>query len=101
MRCRREAGSVVPFVAVAVTICAMLLGGLARLGQAAVDRGRARNAADAAALAGAAEGEKAARQLAKANGGEVLRYQVAGRDTEVRVRVGVAEATGRARREGG
>ena len=61
-------------------------------------RARARTAADAAALAGAAEGEDAARRLAAANGGEVvLRSPVRGDEVVVRVRVGDVEAEARAR----
>jgi hypothetical protein len=72
---------------------------LGRLGQAAVARASARTAADAAALAGAAEGEQAAREVASANGATVLRYEVLGDDTRVTVRLGDAEAVARARRE--
>lgn len=96
---RRERGSVLPLVALAAVIAgggALLLG---RLGEAAVTRAAARTAADAAALAGAAEGEPAARQVAAANGATVLRFEVMGPDTRVTVRVGDAEAVGRARRD--
>lgn len=78
-------------------VCIVLL---ARVGGAATDRAQARNAADAAALAGAAEGRAAARALAEANGAELLSYADVGLDTVVRVRLGVAEASGRARRSG-
>ena len=97
---RTERGAVLPLVALAMVMAgggAVLLG---RLGEAAVARTAARTAADAAALAGAAEGEAAAREVAAANGATVVRYQREGRDTRVTVRVGPAEAVGRARREG-
>nr|QEO74245.1 hypothetical protein [uncultured bacterium] len=73
---------------------------MGRLGEAAVARATARTAADAAALAGAADGETAAREVAAANRASVLHYEVLGQDTRVTVRLGSAEAVGRARREG-
>ena len=94
---RCERGSVLPLVALAMVLAgggALLLG---RLGEGAVSRATARAAADAAALAGAAEGEQAAREVAQANGATVVRYQTIGQDTRVTVRVGSAEAVGRAR----
>ena len=96
---RTERGSVLPLVALAAVIAgggALLLG---RLGEAAVSRAAARTAADAAALAGAADGEQAARDVATVNGATVLRFEVLGQDTRVTVRLGGAEAVGRARRD--
>ena len=96
---RTQRGSVLPLVALAVVIAgggAVVLG---RLGEAAVSRAAARTAADAAALAGAADGERAANEVAAANGATVLRFEVMGADTRVTVRVGRAEAVGRARRD--
>ena len=61
-------------------------------GRALEDRARARTAADAAALAGAAEGEAAARRLAAANGGRLVEFRREGDEVVVRVRVGVAAA---------
>jgi len=94
----RQRGSVLPLVVLAMVIAgggALLL---ARLGEGAVSRASARAAADAAALAGAAEGEQAAREVAAANGATVVRFETLGDDTRVTVRVGSAEAVGRARR---
>ena len=99
-RGREQRGSVLPLVGLAMVMAgggAVLLG---RLGEAAVARASARTAADASALAGAAEGEPAAREVAAANGATVLSYEVLGPDTRVRVQLGPAEAVGRARREG-
>ena len=96
---RTQRGSVLPLVALAVVMAgggALVLG---RLGEAAVSRAAARTAADAAALAGAADGERAAHEVAAANGATVLRFEVLGSDTRVTVRVGAAEAVGRARRD--
>ena len=98
MEDRRERGSVLPLVALMMALAggaALLLG---RVGGAAVSRAGARTAADAAALAGAVDGEEAARQVAAANGAEVLRYERLGMDARVTVRLGPAEAVGRARR---
>lgn len=98
MSTARETGQTLPLVALAVVIAgggAVLLG---RLGEAAVARAAARTAADAAALAGAAEGETAARQVAEANHAQVIRFEVLGEDARVTVRLGPAEAVGRARR---
>jgi uncharacterized membrane protein len=78
---------------------AMLL--LVHLGVLAVHRAHARTAADAAALAGAAEGRAAAEEVARSNGAVLESFAAAGSDVEVRVRVGSTHATARARREGG
>jgi hypothetical protein len=96
---RTQRGSITPLVALtmAATGAAALL--LGRLGEAGVARAAARTAADAAALAGAVEGEGAAREVALANGAELVRYEVLGQDTRVTVRQGVAEAVARARRK--
>jgi hypothetical protein len=97
---RTEQGSILPFIALAMVLAGVSIVLLARVGGAATARAGARNAADAAALAGAAEGRDAAVALAEANGAELLSYQDIGMDTLVRVRLGPAEATGRARRSG-
>jgi hypothetical protein len=94
---RSQRGSILPLVALAMVVAgggALLLG---RIGEGAVSRAAARAAADAAALAGAAEGEKVAREVAEANGATVVRYETVGQDTRVTVRLGSAEAVGRAR----
>lgn len=93
-----ERGSVLPLMVLALAAAgggAVLLG---RLGEAAVSRASARTAADAAALAGAAEGEEAARQVAAANHGTLTRFEIVGTDTRVTVQVGSAQAVARARR---
>jgi hypothetical protein len=96
----RERGSILPFIAVAMVLAGASMVLLARVGGVATARAGARNAADAAALAGAAEGRAAAVALAQANGAELLSYSEVGLDTLVRVRLGPAEASGRARRSG-
>jgi len=97
---KSERGSTLPFLVLTIVLagaCVVLLG---RVGGAATARAGAAGAADAAALAGAASGRAAAEELARANGAELLSYQEVGNDTQVRVRLGPAEATGRARRTG-
>ncbi len=77
---------------------ALVVSAITRLGSAADDAARARTAADAAALAGAAQGFDAATQLAEANGGDLVDYQALGNQVEVRVQVGSAVAVARAER---
>jgi ABC-type molybdate transport system ATPase subunit len=91
-----ERGQVVPLVAIVVVLVGVLCLGLARLGGSAGEAARARTAADAAALAGAADGEASARELARANGGRVVRYEVDGDEVEVLVEVGDHRAVARA-----
>lgn len=95
-----ERGQVVPLLAVVVLAAGGLLVGLVRMGAVAVDVGRAQAAADATALAGAAEGRAAAEAVAAANGAEVLDYVVEGREVEVTVAVGRGRASARAARLG-
>ena len=97
---RNQRGSTLPFIALAIVMVGLSIVLLGRVGGAATARAGARNAADAAALAGAAAGRTAADELAKANGAELVEYREIGLDTEVRVRFGLAEAVGRARRSG-
>src|SRR5258705_526100 len=71
-------GSLTPLIAVIVLTAggsALLIG---RLGGAAVARAQARTAADAAALAGAAEGRPAAEMVAVANGGRLGEFPASG-----------------------
>jgi hypothetical protein len=99
-RAGHEQGSTLPFIALAIVMAGLTVILLGRVGGAATARAGARNAADAAALAGAAAGRAAATELAHANGAELLDYKETGLDTEVRVRLGPAEAVGRAQRSG-
>lgn len=97
----REAGhpgQAVPLLCLAIVVVAGLLLGLGRLGYQAAERARAQTAADAAALAGAAEGEEAAESVAAANGGELVEFVQVGSLTEVRVTVGRSAAVARAQR---
>ena len=96
-----QRGSALPLLVLAVVLIGMIVLLAGRLGGAAVDRAAARSAADAAALAGAAEDESAARQLAAANGATVVGYAKQGSDARVEVELGDARAVGQARRSGG
>jgi len=96
--CRgRDAGQATPLVALLFVITAGALLALGHLGAILADRTRAQTAADAAALAGATDGEGRARDVAARNGGEVRSYVAQGSEVEVVVRVGQADASARAR----
>ena len=96
---RRESGSVTVIMAAALVLVGSLLLMIGRLGGAATDRARARTAADAAALAGAAEGCAAAGELAAVDGGLLISCTEDGMDVQVSVALGSATATARARRD--
>jgi hypothetical protein len=87
---------VIALIAIAVAV-ALALGPLTRH---AGQRAQARTAADAAALAGAAEGEDAAREVAEANGATLLHWREDGEDVWVGVEVGDVQAAAKATREG-
>lgn len=91
-----ERGSILPLVALLIVMVGGLCLGLGRLGGDAVEAAQARTAADAAALAGAAEGEAAAREVAADNGADLLSFTSEGPEVQVRARVGEAEAVARA-----
>ena len=99
LRCRHEAGQIVPMAALILAIV-MLIGLLVvRLGLQVDERARAQSAADAAALAGATEGEDVAGSVSEANGAELESFVVRGSEVEVVVRYGEERATARARRQ--
>lgn len=98
-RASDQRGSVLPLVALVILALGGLCVALAGLGRDAVTSAQARIAADAAALAGAAEGEAVARQVAEDNGAEVVAYIQEGVEVEVRARVERTEAVARATRE--
>src|SRR3954447_7781961 len=95
----RDDGQLTPLYAVIILVAggAMLL--LVHLGTLAIHRAHARTAADAAALAGAAEGRDAAVRVAEANGAVLESYNAHGDDVEVRVRVDATHASAWARRD--
>ncbi len=96
-----DRGQATVLVAVAVAFTAVVALGLTRVGLATLDRAGAQAAADASALAGAAEGRGAAEEVAAANHGRLATFQVVGSDVVVTVRVGDEQATARARAERG
>ena len=89
---RAERGQVVPIVAAVLVVAAVVALVVGELGVAAVHRAQARTAADAAALAGAAEGEAAARSVAADNGAELVSFVRHGLVVEVVVRYRHARA---------
>ncbi len=91
-----ERGQATPLVALALVAMMIGVAVVLAVGAAASERGRAQTAADAAALAGAAEGESAARQLAAANGASLERFTLSGDVVEVEVRIGDSNAVARA-----
>jgi hypothetical protein len=98
---RTERGQVLPLVALIMVVAGLAVVAIGKIGGAAVDRAQAVTAADAAALAGAAEGRDAARELARANGGRLAGYEEVGDDARTRVEVGDATAHARAHASGG
>jgi hypothetical protein len=89
-------GQAVPLVAGLVAVAVVLVLGLGSLAGDVVDAGRARAAADAAALAGVRSGRSASVALAARNGAAIVSWQRDGADVVVTVRVGAATATARA-----
>jgi len=81
-------------LAAAVVLAVVAAGGLV------VDGARARTAADAAALAGAADGREAAVEVAQANGGRLVAFRAEGPAVTVTVALGRARVTARAQRDG-
>lgn len=96
-----QRGQATPLLALLVLATGGLVLGVAHFGATVSHAAQSQAAADAAALAGAAEGRSAAEQLAAANGASVLAYREGGREVEVRAGVGDTWAVARARRTGG
>lgn len=95
---RSSRGQATPLWALVLVLAGLLLVPVGLLIRAAVDRAEARSAADAAALAGALEGEPAARSVAAENGARLTSYAEQGDLVEVTVVVGDRRATARAER---
>lgn len=96
----RERGQVLPLLTVVIVVAGLMCLAAGRLGGKAVGEAGAATAADAAALAGAAEGWRAAEELAAANGARLTDFDRMGQDTRVQVERAGAVATARARRSG-
>lgn len=97
-RARGERGQSSMLVIGVVALAVVVLLALVPLARGAQQRAQARTAADAAALAGAADGEEAAREVAEANGAELESWYAAGTDVWVAVVLGDARAVAKARR---
>ncbi len=100
----RDRGQAVPLMIVVLFIVMGAVAATVEIGQLLNESAQARTAADAAALAGAAEGRAEAELLAAANGGVLLSYEeqtAADSDAllvTVAVQVGRASRTARAER---
>lgn len=90
-------GQVLPLTALALMLALSLVLFLARVAPLVDDAARAQTAADAAALAGAAEGRASAARFAVANGGELVAFQQNGSVVQVVVSVGHASGQASAR----
>src|SRR3954470_6776624 len=91
-----DRGQALPLVVAIVAIAALGVVGLGRFAVATVHAARARTAADAAALAGAADGREAAAAIASENGARLISYAERDGTVDVQVRWGDAMARARA-----
>lgn len=96
---RDQRGQVLPLLAVALALFAVVGLGLVRVSVAVTHRSAAQAAADATALAGAVDGRTAAQQVAAANDAQVATYVEDGGEVQVTVVRRGIEATARARWE--
>src|SRR5699024_8583153 len=94
-----EKGNITLVVAALLVVSGLVMAGVIRLGAASAGRARAQAAADAAALAGAADGEPAAAAIAADNAAELTSFETVGDDVLVTVRRGRHTARARARWE--
>lgn len=94
---RGDRGQAMPWLLLVVLLAMALVAFAARLGPVVDDAARARTAADAAALAGAVEGEGSARSLAAANGAVLVSFARTGSGVAVVVQVGDVRARAQAR----
>ena len=92
-----EAASITVVAAAVITVLAVVSLFVLRVAIATSERARAQNAADSAALAGAAQGQAAAEDLARRNGAVIESYAEAGNDVTVVVSFGSATANATAR----
>jgi secretion/DNA translocation related TadE-like protein len=95
---RDERGQAAVLLVGLVAVAAAVLLALVPVAHAVADRARAESAADAAALAGAADGEDAAREVAEANGARLVRWLAEGPDVWVEVAVGRVHARAKGHR---
>lgn len=83
----------IPAVAVALTLCVIMLAVIDAAAARAVRRAEAQTAADLAALAGVFEGESGAAELARLNGAELVAFEASGGRVAVVVAVGEVRAS--------
>lgn len=95
----RDSGQVLPLVAVLILLAAISIVLVGRVGSRLGEQARARTAADAVALAGAAEGRAGAERVARENGATIVAWSPSGDGVRVAVSVGRARATARAVRD--
>lgn len=91
-----ERGQASVLALVWLTLAALLALGVARIGGAVLDGARAETAADAAALAGAGDDDRAARVVASRNGADLVEIRREGFEVQVWVRFGDAVRSSRA-----
>lgn len=93
----KEHGQVLPLVAALIAVIGVTALQVGRVGEAVYQRAQAQTAADAAALAGVADGRAGADSVARANGARLVSYREIDADVQVAVRLGEATAEARAR----
>ncbi len=95
----RDRGQVaLPLVLLTLSVVVVATGVVFVLGRVLVDRAAAQAAADAAALAGAADGPEAAEAMARSNGAQLVRLTESGSEMVVEVTLGWGSARARAER---
>lgn len=73
---RRESGQALPLLLIAVTLAALTMIGVGKLGSRMIARQRAQAAADATALAGVTHGDAGARQVAASNSATLVSLSI-------------------------
>ena len=104
LQLRDDRGQAVPLALVAVVVAVVATLAIASFGRSIVDAGRARTAADAAALAGVDGGEGASARLAAEHGATLVSWSSSGSPdaltVTVTVRLGRATASAAASNRG-
>lgn len=103
-RCRDQRGQATPLALVVIALVVVATLAVAHVGRLVVDAGRARSAADAAALAGVEGGRHASARLAGEHDAALVSWSSSGppeaTTVTVTVRVGWAQATAAATNRG-
>ncbi len=103
-RCRGQRGQATPLALVVIVLAVVATLAIAHVGRLVVDAGRARTAADAAALAGVEGGRQASARLAGEHDATMVSWSSSGPPdavtVTVTVRVGMARATAAATNRG-